>query len=70
MRGPGRMVSAVRARDRRPAARLIAWGPGRLRRAGAGVEEAAEHTKLWWAAAVTMAGGGGAAEPLPPGWPR
>ncbi|MDX3450225.1 hypothetical protein PV645_37405, partial [Streptomyces scabiei] len=45
----------MRARDRRLTARLIAWGPDRLPRAGAGVEEAAEHTKLWWAAAVTMA---------------
>ncbi|MFM9588281.1 phosphatase PAP2 family protein [Streptomyces scabiei] len=59
MGGPARMVSAVRARDRRLAARLIAWGPGWLRRVGAGVEEAAEHTKLWWAAAVTMSAAGG-----------
>jgi undecaprenyl-diphosphatase len=59
MRGHIRVVSAVREGDRRLAERLIAWGPPWLRRVGAGVEEAAEHTKIWWGAAVAMAAAGG-----------
>ncbi|UUU29957.1 phosphatase PAP2 family protein [Streptomyces sp. CA-210063] len=54
-----RVVSALRERDRRLARRLIAWGPPWLRRVGAALEGAAEHTRLWWAAAATLAVAGG-----------
>jgi hypothetical protein len=70
MYGHVRATSAVRAVDRRLAERLIACGPPWLRRVGAGVEEAAEHTKLWCvvAAVMAVAGGRGGARRLRP-WP-
>lgn len=45
--------------DRRLARRAIGWGPPWVRRVAPGVQEAAEHTKLWWAMATAMAALGG-----------
>ncbi|MFF0001728.1 phosphatase PAP2 family protein [Streptomyces avermitilis] len=54
-----RLLTGLRAVDRRLTQRMASWDASRVGRPLSAVEEAAESTKLWWGAAAVMARWGG-----------